>query len=70
MKYRFIFVICCLVLFIRCYNEDTLVSTETPELKYVLPQGNHDYDDKIVDWFERSGFYILYKFGPEDIGKG
>lgn len=67
MKYRLIFVICCLMLFVRCYNEDALVSSGIAELKYTLPQGNHDYDDKIMDWFERCGFYILYKFEPKDV---
>lgn len=52
---------------VGCYNEDVLVATERPEFKYSLPQGAHEYDDKIVDWFKRGDFYILYKFEPKDV---
>lgn len=67
MKCKLIFVVLSLVLWASCYDEDKLAPTETPEFNYTLPQGNHDYDTKIVDWNERCGFYILYKFEPRDI---
>ena len=67
MKYRLLLVIFCLILCVRCYHEDSLVSTEISEFKYTLPQGNHDYDAKILDWYERCGFYVLYKFEPKDV---
>lgn len=38
-----------LVIFaVACHEEETLTPTETPEFGYSVPQGNHDYDDKIV----------------------
>lgn len=67
MKYKLIFVTLSIVLWVGCYEEDSLTPTETGELKYSVPQGDHDYDQKIVDWNERSGFYILYKYEPKDI---
>lgn len=66
MKQKLIIVILGVVLAVGCYDEDALTSTETPEYNYTLPQGDHPYDAKIVDWFDRCGFYILYKFEPRD----
>lgn len=67
MKYRLIFIVLSLVLWVSCYDEDALTPTETSEFNYTLPQGNHDYDTKIVSWFDRCGFYILYKYDPRDV---
>lgn len=67
MKYRLIFTILSVILWMGCYEEDHLTPTEEGELKYTVPQGNHDYDQKIVDWNKRCGFYILYKYEPKDI---
>lgn len=67
MKCKLIFIVLSLVLWASCYDEDKLAPTETPEFNYTLPQGNHDYDTKIVDWNERCGFYALYKFEPRDV---
>lgn len=52
---------------VGCYEEEPLTPTEGLEFRYTVPQGNHDYDVKIVDWYEKNGFYILYKFDPKDI---
>ena len=52
-----------LFLWTGCNDDDeTLVPSTEPEFRYVLPQGNHDYDTKIVNWYEDCGFYILYKY--------
>ena len=67
MRYRLIFIVLSLVLWSSCYDEDALVQTEASEFNYTLPQGDHDYDTEIVDWYNRCGFYILYKFEPRDI---
>lgn len=48
-------------------SEDDLQPTVEPEFGYHVPQGNHEYDDKIVSWNERSNVFILYKFLPRDI---
>ncbi len=52
---------------VSCDKEDTLTPTETPELGYAVPQGNHDYDQRIVDWSERCNSFILYKFKLKDL---
>lgn len=67
MKYRLLFMVLSLLLWVGCYEEEPLTPTEGLEFKYTVPQGNHDYDVKIVDWYEKNGFYILYKFDPKDI---
>lgn len=48
-------------------NDDELSLYEGEEFQYVLPQGNHDYDTRIVKWHERIGKYLLYKFKPTDV---
>lgn len=51
-----------------CNDDDERLSpSDIAEYELVIPQGNHDYDDRIVDWFERTGVYILYKFDPVDV---
>lgn len=52
---------------VACSDEGTIIPSTEPEFRYSLPQGDHLYDDKIVDWFERCDFYILYKFEPKDV---
>lgn len=50
-----------------CHDEDTLAPSEEPEMGYVLPQGNHDFDKRIMAWNEKAGLFILYKFADKDI---
>ena len=50
-----------------CNQENDLTPSEGDEVFYTLPQGNHDYDDKIVDYHDKYGFYILYEFGDKDL---
>lgn len=50
-----------------CNEEDELTPSEGDEVFYELPQGNHDYDAKIVDYYTKYGFYILYDFGAKDL---
>lgn len=57
----------CLMAMVACHDEDTLTPTEQPEMGYVLPQGNHDFDKRIVAWQEKANFFILYKFADKDI---
>ena len=57
-----------LFLWTGCNDDDeTLVPSTEPEFRYVLPQGHHDYDTKIVNWYEDCGFYILYKYEDKDV---
>lgn len=50
-----------------CYEDEEIIPTEGLEPYYTLPQGNHDYDEKIMAYHEKYGFYILYDFIPEDV---
>lgn len=45
----------------EAYQGDEPVVHET-----TLPQGNHDYDNTIMDWHKKYGVYPLYKFSDED----
>lgn len=56
-----------LIGWIGCSDDETLTPSETLVPRIELPQGNHEYDAKIVDFYERTGLYILYKFKPRDI---
>ena len=65
--YIFLLVMLGGLLWTGCDDSETLVPSTGLEEWFSLPQGEHDYDSKIVDWFERCGFYILYKFDPKDV---
>lgn len=54
---------------ISCYDEKSITPTEAPEGiygKYTLPQGDHAYDDGIVDFYKKHETLILYKFEDRD----
>ena len=67
MKYSLLIVMSFLFVFVGCYNEDDIHVTEGLEVSYTLPQGEHAYDETIVDWYEKYGFYTLYVFEDKDI---
>lgn len=54
-----------LSIFIGCSKEADI---KPDELKpaFTLPQGNHPYDQKILDFYNTYGCYILYKFTKQD----
>ena len=52
---------------LACDDDETLYPSDIKEYELIIPQGDHDYDDRIVDWFNRIGVYILYEFSPEDV---
>lgn len=67
MRY-FLIIILGLFLWTGCNDDDDKLTPSTePEFRYVLPQGNHDYDTKIVNWYEDCGIYFLYKFEDKDV---
>ena len=44
---------------IGCNDDNkTLTPSGVEEYELVIPQGNHEYDARIVDWFDRTGVYI------------
>lgn len=61
--YLFLFMSCL----VACHEDDELTPTERPEFGYSVPQGNHEYDDRIVDWNERCNVFILYKFDMKEL---
>ncbi|MCB6974740.1 MULTISPECIES: hypothetical protein [Butyricimonas] len=68
MKFRYLlFIVFIMVLSAGCYDEDKIVPTEGSERMYSLPQGDHDYDEDIVEWFEKYGFYTLYDYNLDDL---
>ena len=67
MKYSFLFVICALFLWVGCDKEDDIKVSEGLEVSYALPQGNHDYDEDIMVWYDKYGFYTLYIYENKDI---
>ncbi|WP_316748676.1 hypothetical protein [Pedobacter gandavensis] len=48
-------------------TEDKLIATELPEPGFQLPQGDNDYDKRIMDYYKRWDSYVLYKFTQQDI---
>ena len=44
----YILALCALFLF-SCNDEDDVVISEKKENRFDLPQGNHDFDDQIVE---------------------
>jgi hypothetical protein len=48
-------------------TEAPLTATTTPEQGFKVPQGNHDYDQRIVNYYNKWGTYVLYKFTQQDI---
>ena len=54
-----------------CYEEDKLTPSEEGENvyngEYTLPQGNHDYDNDILELFSKYQTMFLYKYEPHDI---
>ncbi|SKA37851.1 hypothetical protein SAMN04488128_104349 [Chitinophaga eiseniae] len=54
-----------LIVFTACRKEAILTpSVDVPS--YTLPQGNHSYDDSIVQFYQKYNCYILYRFTHTD----
>lgn len=53
-----------------CYKEDKLTPSEDGEPVYsenVLPQGNHEYDEVIMEMFQKWQTLFLYKYEEKDL---
>ena len=57
----FIFILC------SCEKEDDLKISEKKTQRFDLPQGNHDFDEQIVEWYNDYETAVLYKFSNADI---
>ncbi len=47
-------------------KEARLIPSDINEYGYKIPQGNNSYDQRIVDYYNRYGVYMLYKFTSRD----
>lgn len=63
---QFLLYSCFLLMLTSCYKEAALTPSEEDH-GYMVPQGNHDYDNYIVDFYNRYGKYILYEFEDKDV---
>ena len=55
-----------LLLFSACTKDEGMLEPSGIESGYKIPQGNHDFDKTIVDYFNRFGSYLLYDFTEKD----
>lgn len=62
-----LFLLFVFVMFCFACEDETLSPTERPEFGYSVPQGDHDYDERIVDWKNRCNVFILYKFDLKEL---
>lgn len=65
---KYLWVMCTVLLCVSCYKKDGPLSpSNNPEDLFSLPQGDHDYDEVIMGWYEKYGFTALYIFEDKDI---
>lgn len=48
-------------------DEAAIVPSESLEVKYNVPQGEHEFDKKITEFYNKYGTMILYKYDPVDV---
>ena len=64
-----IFALGIMSMMMACDDESALRPSDKPENVYggyLLPQGNHEYDTRIVNYFEKYNTVILYKFDEKE----
>lgn len=64
-KYFYIILLLQMVFVTACYTENDL-EPSGEITSYSVPQGDHDYDDVIVSYYEKYGSCLLYKFTEKD----
>lgn len=67
MKHGIFFAIIGLFLWAGCADEDALTPLGVEEPFLSLPQGNHDYDQRIMDLYNDYGVSVFYRFEPKDV---
>ncbi len=67
MKQHLIYLFMLVASLIACSDDDNLTPSERTEFGYTVPQGDHEYDDRIVDWNKRCNTFILYKFDLKEL---
>lgn len=67
MKSNTLFTVFFLALLVMtACKKEAPVQTDKFEPEYKLPQGDHPYDRSILDFYQKYGTYILYKFNSKD----
>ncbi|MCX2453640.1 hypothetical protein OQX61_20380 [Pedobacter sp. PLR] len=67
MKLKLLFpVLSFMIISILGCKKEPVIKPDTIQPEYQLPQGNHPYDHKILDFYNKYGTYILYKFSSKD----
>ena len=63
--YFYMILLSWLLCAVACYDEKEL-SPSGIISSYLVPQGEHDYDDVIVEYYNKYGSCLLYKFTDKD----
>ncbi len=66
IKHSFIILITIVTLAACVKEEAKLTPSDINEFGYHVPQGNNSFDQRIVNYFNRYGVYMLYKFTKKD----
>ncbi|MDR6784515.1 hypothetical protein ABIE26_002097 [Pedobacter africanus] len=53
--------------FISCKKSEEALTPSGSDETYKVPQGNNDYDQTIVDYYNKYGTYMLYQFTDKDV---
>lgn len=70
MNYKYILTIITMGVVLTlnsCKKEEGTVTPSGIIDGYILPQGNHEFDNTIVDYYKKYNTYLLYKFDRKDI---
>ncbi len=67
MKLHIIYLLMLVISLSACSKDDELLPSENSEFGYVVPQGDHEYDERIVNWNQRCNTFILYKFDIKEL---
>jgi hypothetical protein len=59
--------ICLVSMLTACYKKEDSITPATEDQGYKVPQGNHGYDDYIVNFYKKYGKYLLYEFTDKDV---
>lgn len=66
LKYTWIAILTAIVIYSCAKKEAALTPSDIKEYGYFLPQGNSDFDQRIMNYYTRFGSTLLYQFTPRD----
>ena len=64
MKYKLFYILLIALAWVGCNDEDALTQTLESEPVIQFPQGDHDYDARIGDWYTRCVFIFFINILP------